>query len=41
MQGLAGINGVTVVGKAQLVFQKRLVADTERAFKKLMNSKPF
>jgi hypothetical protein len=36
MQGLAGINGVTRTGKAQLVFQKNRVARTERAFRKLL-----
>lgn len=40
MQGLAGINGVRPTGKAQLVFQKKRIAATEEAFKKLMRSKP-
>lgn len=40
MQGLAGINGVTNTGKAQLVFRKRLIAKTEKAFRQLLRQKP-
>ena len=40
MQGLAGINGVAATGKAQLVFNKRRIENTEQAFKKLLGKKP-
>jgi hypothetical protein len=38
IQGLAGINGVSRKGKAQLVFRKRHIADTEGKFKRLLVS---
>lgn len=41
VQGLAGINGVTATGKAQLIFNKQRIANTEKAFKQLLRSKPF
>ncbi len=41
MQGLAGVNGVTLKGKAQLVFKKKKIAETEKAFKASLNRKPF
>ncbi|HUQ97096.1 MAG TPA: protein-glutamine glutaminase family protein [Chitinophagaceae bacterium] len=40
MQGLAGINGVTRTGKAQLVFAKSKIKNTEGAFKKLFGKRP-
>jgi hypothetical protein len=40
IQGLAGINGVTTTGKAQLVFNKGRIKKTEKAFKKLLLNKP-
>lgn len=36
MQGLSGINGASVIGRAQLAFQKYRVKKTEAAFKKMM-----
>jgi hypothetical protein len=42
IQGLAGINGVTKTGKAQLVFNKKRVKKTETTFKQLLAQKsPF
>lgn len=41
MQGLAGINGVSQAGKAQLVFQKKRIARAEKGFRKLMRTNPF
>lgn len=41
MQGLAGINGVTKTGKAQLVFNKKKIQETEEAFKELLQHMPF
>lgn len=41
VQGLAGINGVSQTGKAQLVFRKKAIAKTQKAFKELMRSNPF
>ncbi|HEX8358045.1 MAG TPA: protein-glutamine glutaminase family protein, partial [Segetibacter sp.] len=40
IQGLAGINGVSSTGKAQLRFNKRKVARTEKIFEKLKKSPP-
>jgi hypothetical protein len=40
IQGLAGINGVTRTGKAQLVFQKRRIKKWEANFKELLRHKP-
>lgn len=40
MQGLAGINGVSQAGKAQIVFNKNKIRKTELAFKKLLCNKP-
>ena len=40
IQGLAGINGVSARGKAQLCFCKPRIAATERRFKRLMRDKP-
>lgn len=40
MQGLAGINGVTHTGKAQLVFQKGKIKKWEAGFKMLLRHKP-
>ncbi|MEO7311763.1 MAG: protein-glutamine glutaminase family protein [Chitinophagaceae bacterium] len=36
MQGLAGINGLSGKGKAQLVFRKKKIAATKTAFKKIL-----
>jgi hypothetical protein len=36
LQGLAGINGVSAIGKAHLVFRKRKITEAENAFKDLM-----
>ena len=41
IQGLAGINGVSPRGKAQLVFNKIRIKNTERAYKDLLANKPF
>lgn len=41
IQGLAGINGVSPTGKAQLIFNKKRIQNTEKAFKKLLIKKPF
>jgi len=35
VQGLSGINGASVVGRAQLAFHKKRIARVERAFRKL------
>lgn len=40
IQGLAGINGVTKTGKAQLVFNKSKIKKTEQAFRELLKNKP-
>ncbi|HVF81293.1 MAG TPA: protein-glutamine glutaminase family protein [Flavisolibacter sp.] len=40
IQGLAGINGVTASGKAQVIFNKTRIIKTEKAFKKLLGSNP-
>lgn len=40
IQGLAGINGVSKAGKARLVFNKRLIAETEKKFRQLLLSPP-
>ncbi len=40
LQGLSGINGVSVIGKAHLRFNKARVRRTEQLFKKLKNEKP-
>ena len=40
MQGLSGINGASVKGKAQLAFQKQRAKKTEAAFKKQRTEKP-
>jgi len=40
MQGLAGINGVTQMGKAQLVFRKKHIKKWEAEFKGLQQHKP-
>ena len=40
MQGLSGINGVSVIGKAQLSFTKSRVLKAEKSFKQLMKEKP-
>lgn len=40
MQGLSGINGVSVRGKAQLAFKKSQPKKTEAAFKKLTKERP-
>ena len=40
IQGLAGINGVSSTGKAQLCFCKPRIANTEQRFRQLMHEKP-
>ena len=40
MQGLAGINGVSKVGKAQIVFNKKRIQKTEKRFKDLQRQRP-
>lgn len=40
MQGLSGINGVSVVGKAQLAFKKEQVKKTAAAFRQLLTTPP-
>ena len=40
IQGLAGINGVSRVGKAQLCFCKKKIEKTHRSFKELFHEKP-
>lgn len=40
MQGLAGINGVSRTGKAQLVFNKARIRKAEADFKRLLNQPP-
>ncbi len=40
MQGLSGINGVSVIGRAQLAFKKDLPKKAEQAFKKMSNERP-
>jgi Glutaminase len=40
MQGLAGINGVSALGRAHLAFNKKKVYKTKLAFKKLLLQKP-
>jgi hypothetical protein len=40
MQGLAGINGVSKTGKAQLVFNKAKVQQAEKSFKQLLTHPP-
>jgi hypothetical protein len=40
IQGLAGINGVSRTGKAQLVFNKTRIKNTGERFKELRNNKP-
>ena len=40
LQGLAGINGVSRTGKAQLVFNKSRIAKTQKAFQQLLQNKP-
>lgn len=40
IQGLAGINGVTRTGKAQLCFHKPKLAKKDKAFKHLLQHKP-
>lgn len=41
IQGLAGINGVTKTGKAQLCFQKKRIAATKQQFELLKRRNPF
>ena len=38
MQGLAGINGLTPTGKAQLAFSRQKIARTTRQFRQLLHS---
>lgn len=40
IQGLAGINGVTKTGKAQIAFKKYKIEKTEKLFKNLLTNKP-
>jgi len=40
IQGLAGINGVMKKGKAEIVFNKNRIANTEKRFKELLHNKP-
>lgn len=40
IQGLAGINGVSQRGKAQLVFQKRKIHEKDKAFRRLLYQVP-
>lgn len=40
IQGLSGINGVSRIGKAQLIFQKKRIEKVEKEFKKLWTFKP-
>lgn len=40
IQGLAGINGVSKIGKAQICFNKNHLKKTGQAFKFLLNNKP-
>ena len=40
IQGLSGINGVSVKGKAQLRFNKRRLLDTRQRFNELKNARP-
>lgn len=41
MQGLAGINGVSTIGKAAVTFNKFRIAKTIKAFQLLQRNKPF
>lgn len=41
MQGLSGINGVSSIGKAQLIFNKRRIKFAEERFNKLKLKNPF
>jgi hypothetical protein len=40
IQGLAGINGVEKKGKAEIIFNKNRIGNTEKRFKELMKAKP-
>lgn len=40
IQGLAGINGVSKTGKAQLIFKKNKIEKTAKHFKNLLTNKP-
>ena len=40
IQGLAGINGVSSAGKAQLCFCKRRINETEHRFRRLLQQRP-
>ena len=40
IQGLSGINGVSRIGKAQLVFNKKRILKTKKLFRELENKKP-
>lgn len=40
IQGLAGINGVSMAGKAQLVFCKKKIENTEKSFRQLLVNQP-
>ena len=40
IQGLAGINGVSKTGKAQLIFNKTKIKKTQKAFQQLLLEKP-
>lgn len=40
IQGLAGINGVSASGKAQVIFNKNRIKNAEKKFKKLLRSNP-
>lgn len=41
IQGLSGINGVSLRGKAQLIFNKKRIKITEQHFKELRSKNPF
>ena len=41
IQGLAGVNGVSAKGKAQLCFNKNRVSNTLRKFTALQKNNPF
>jgi len=41
IQGLADINGVEKKGKAELVFNKNRIRNTEKRFQELLKNKPF
>jgi hypothetical protein len=40
IQGLSGINGVSQIGKAQLVFNKSRIRRTDQTFQQLLKKKP-